>query len=197
MSPEVQARIFDPFYTTKFTGRGLGLSAVLGILRGHKGGIRVYSEVGKGTTFKLIFPAGPGQAPAAGAPAERDDWVGSGTILVVDDEDGVRAVATELLTSMGFEVITAGDGLQALARFRESTVPIRAVLMDLTMPHLDGAETFRELRRLDPGCRVVLTSGYNEQEAIQDFLGRGLAGFVQKPFLRRDLMAAMQKALEG
>jgi len=197
MPPEVQARIFEPFFTTKFTGRGLGLAAMQGILRGHKGGIRVYSEVGKGTTFKLIFPAGPGQAPAAGAPAERDDWVGSGTILVVDDEDGVRAVATELLTSMGFEVITAGDGLQALARFRESTVPIRAVLMDLTMPHLDGAETFRELRRLDPGCRVVLTSGYNEQEAIQDFLGRGLAGFVQKPFLRRDLMAAMQKALEG
>ena len=94
-------------------------------------------------------------------------------------------------------MITAEDGLQALERFRESPVPIRVVLMDLTMPHLDGVETFRELRRLDPGCRVVLTSGYNEQEAIQDFLGKGLAAFVQKPFLRTDLMAAIQKALEG
>jgi len=98
---------------------------------------------------------------------------------------------------MGFQVILAEDGLQALDRFRESQGLIKAVLMDLTMPHLDGVETFRELRRLDPGCRVVLTSGYNEQEAIQEFLGKGLVAFVQKPFLRRDLVVAMQKALEG
>jgi PAS domain S-box-containing protein len=197
MPPEVQARIFEPFFTTKFTGRGLGLAAMQGILRGHKGGIRVYSEVGKGSTFKLIFPAGTGETVAAEASVETDEWVGSGTILVVDDEAGVRLVAVDLLKSMGFEVITAEDGIQALERFRESLFPIRAVLMDLTMPRLDGVETFRELRRLDPGCRVVLTSGYNQQEAVQDFLGKGLAAFVQKPFLRRDLMMAMQKALEG
>jgi CheY-like chemotaxis protein len=196
MPPEIQARIFEPFFTTKFTGRGLGLAAMQGILRGHKGGIRVYSEVGKGSTFKLIFPASSGEAVAAEAPGETGDWSGSGTILVVDDEEGVRLVAMDLLMSMGFEVIAAEDGLQALERFRESPVPIRAVLMDLTMPRLGGVETFRELRRLDPGCRVVLASGYNEQEAIQDFLGKGLAAFVQKPFLRRDLMVAMQKALE-
>jgi PAS domain S-box-containing protein len=197
MPPEVQARIFEPFFTTKFTGRGLGLAAMQGILRGHQGGIRVYSEVGKGSTFKLIFPAGLGEAPAAEAPGEPTDWVGSGTILVVDDEEGVRLVAADLLRSMGFQVILAEDGLQALDRFRESQGLIKAVLMDLTMPHLDGVETFRELRRLDPGCRVVLTSGYNEQEAIQEFLGKGLVAFVQKPFLRRDLVVAMQKALEG
>jgi two-component system, cell cycle sensor histidine kinase and response regulator CckA len=197
MSPEVQARIFDPFFTTKFTGRGLGLAAMQGILRGHQGGIRVYSEVGKGSTFRLIFPAGTGEAVPAETPGDRDDWMGSGTVLVVDDEEEVRQVASGLLKSMGFEVVTAGDGLQALDRYRESPVPIRAVLMDLTMPHLDGAETFRELRRLDPGCRVVLTSGYNQQEAIQEFLGKGLAAFVQKPFLRADLMAAMRDALEG
>jgi PAS domain S-box-containing protein len=197
MPPEVQARIFEPFFTTKFTGRGLGLAAMQGILRGHRGGIRVYSEVGKGSTFKLIFPAGSGEAAAAMALPETDDWVGAGTILVVDDEEGVRQVATDLLRSMGFEVLLAEDGLQALERFREHSVRIRAVLMDLTMPHLDGVETFRELRRLDPACRVVLTSGYNEQEAIQEFLGKGLVAFVQKPFLRRDLMTAMQKALEG
>jgi CheY-like chemotaxis protein len=195
MTPEVQARIFEPFFTTKFTGRGLGLSAMQGIVRGHKGGIRVYSEPGKGSTFKLIFPAERGEVPEAEEPIPECDWVGSGTILVADDEEDVLHVAADLLRSMGFEVILAADGLEALDRFRESSVPIRAVLMDLTMPHLDGADTFSELRRLDPNCRVILTSGYNEQEAVQDFLGKGLAGFVQKPFLRSDLMAALRKAL--
>jgi CheY-like chemotaxis protein len=197
MTQDVQARIFEPFFTTKFTGRGLGLSAMQGIVRGHHGGIRVYSEAGRGSTFKLIFPAGTGEVAEAGAPDPGQDWTGSGTILVVDDEEGVRRVAADLLRSMGFDILLAEDGLRALACFRERAVPIRAVLMDLTMPHLDGVETFRELRRLDPGCRVVLTSGYNEQEAIQDFLGKGLAGFVQKPFLREDLLRAMRQALEA
>jgi PAS domain S-box-containing protein len=195
MTAEVQARIFEPFFTTKFTGRGLGLSAMQGIVRGHKGGIRVYSEMGKGSTFKLIFPAGTGEVMEAVDVGVDLDWAGHGTILVVDDEEGVRNVATRLLGSMGFDVITAADGVEALACFRESAVSVRAVLMDLTMPHLDGVETFRELRQIDPDCRVVLTSGYNEQEAIQGFLGKGLAGFVQKPFLRADLMNAMRKAL--
>jgi CheY-like chemotaxis protein len=197
MTPEVQARIFEPFFTTKFTGRGLGLSAMQGILRAHHGGIRVYSEVGKGTTFKLIFPAGVGELLAEEDPAAESDWGGSGTILVVDDEEGVRHVASDLLRSMGFAVVTAEDGLQALERYRECPVPIRAVLTDLTMPHMDGVETFRELRRLDPACRVILTSGYNEQEAIHDFLGKGLAAFVQKPFLRADLVRVLRDVLEG
>ena len=195
MSPDVQARIFEPFFTTKFTGRGLGLSAMQGIVRGHKGGIRVYSELGKGTTFKLIFPAGLNSVPMEPCSGEPVGWTGSGTILVVDDEEGVRAIADALLRSMGFEVILAKDGLEALERFKEGKGAIKAVLMDLTMPHMDGVETFRELRRLDPGCRVVLTSGYNEQEAIQDFLGKGLVAFVQKPFQLTSLVQAMQKAL--
>jgi PAS domain S-box-containing protein len=197
MSAEVQARIFEPFFTTKFTGRGLGLSAMQGIVRGHRGGIRVYSEVGKGTTFKLIFPAGEGGQCEERPIQPLDGWMASGSILVVDDEEGVRIVASELLQAMGFEVETAADGLEALARFKEAKVPFRAVLMDLTMPHMGGVETFRELRRLDPHCRVVLTSGYNEQEAIQEFLGKGLAGFVHKPFLLADLQQVMRAAVEG
>ncbi|MFZ1376865.1 MAG: CHASE domain-containing protein [Geothrix sp.] len=196
MTPEVQARIFEPFFTTKFTGRGLGLSAMQGIVRGHRGGIRVYSEVGKGTTFKVIFPAGSGLVAEAVGAVEEEAWTGRGTILVVDDEEAVRLVATDMIRSMGFEVVTAEDGVQALERFKECPVPICAVLMDLTMPHMDGLETFRELRRLDPACRVVLTSGYNEQEAIQDFLGKGLAAFLQKPFLREDLRKVLRRALE-
>ncbi|WP_291272525.1 PAS domain S-box protein [Geothrix sp.] len=197
MTPEVQARIFEPFFTTKFTGRGLGLSAMQGIIRGHKGGIRVYSEPGKGTTFKVIFPAGTRAVDFEPEEAEVDAWRGSGTVLVVDDEDGVRTVAEALLRSMGFEVILAKDGMEALERFRSAAGAIRAVLLDLTMPHMGGVETFRELRRIDPGCRVVLTSGYNEQEAIQDFLGKGLVAFVQKPFQSTSLAQAMKKALEG
>ena len=194
MAPEVQARIFEPFFTTKFTGRGLGLSAMQGIVRGHKGGIRVYSELGKGTTFKLIFPAGTRSLGAEPEAEVQDAWRGSGTILVVDDEEGVRAVAEALLRSMGFDVILAQDGQEALDRYGRGGGAIRAVLMDLTMPHMDGVETFRELRRLDPACRVVLTSGYNEQEAVHDFLGKGLVAFVQKPFQRSDLMQALRKA---
>ncbi len=196
MSAEVQSRMFEPFFTTKFTGRGLGLSAMQGIVRGHKSGIRVYSEVGKGTTFKLIFPAGCSRVPEVPCLEPEEEWRGSGTILVVDDEEGVRAAASGLLQSMGFETVLASDGMEAVERFREAAGTIRAVLMDLTMPHLDGVEAYRELRRIDPGCRVVLTSGYNEQEAIQDFLGKGLAGFVQKPFLRTDLVRAMRLALQ-
>jgi len=197
MTPEVQARIFEPFFTTKFTGRGLGLSAMQGIVRGHKGGIRVYSEPGKGSTFKLIFPVGLEAVPAWPEKDGPAGWTGSGTILVVDDEEGVRAVAEGLLRSMGFDVIHARDGLEALEQFKAGHGAIKAVLMDLTMPHMDGAETFRELRRLDPHCRVVLTSGYNELDAVQGFLGKGLAAFLQKPFHHTDLMQAMRRALGG
>ncbi len=196
MDAETQARIFEPFFTTKFTGRGLGLSAIQGIVRGHRGGIRVYSELGKGTTFKLIFPAGLDPVPVAARREEAGSWRGSGTLLVVDDEEEVRTIAAALLQSLGFEVLLAADGQEALVAFRKAGGTIRAVLMDLTMPHMDGAETFRELRRLDPDCRVILTSGYNEQEAVHEFLGKGLAGFVQKPFLRDDLLRALRKALE-
>ena len=195
MSPEVQARIFEPFYTTKFTGRGLGLSAMQGIIRAHGGGIRVQSEVGRGSTFQVIFPAGVGLELEPEVATPEDPWWGQGTILVVDDEESVRLIAAQLLGSMGFDVVTAADGVEALDCYRR--MPIRAVLTDLTMPRMGGLETFRELRRLDPACPVVLISGYNEREAIQDFLGLGLAAFVQKPFVRADLLRAMRKALEG
>jgi PAS domain S-box-containing protein len=197
MTPEVQARIFEPFFTTKTTGRGLGLSAMQGIVRGHHGGIRVNSAPGQGSTFKLIFPAGQGEPLEPEVVPVEEGWRGSGTILVVDDEDGVRQVAADLLRSMGFDVLLAADGLEALERFRECTVPIRVTLMDLTMPHLDGVETFLELRRLDPACRVILTSGYNQQEAVEEFIGKGLTGFLQKPFLTAELVRALRQALEA
>jgi PAS domain S-box-containing protein len=196
MSEETRARIFDPFFTTKMTGRGLGLAAVLGIVRGHRGALKVYSEVGKGTTFKVAFPAVdlPAQLrPTSGSPDAA--WRGSGTILVVDDEEAVRGLVRHMLEMMGFTVLTAEDGREGLEVFRRERERIRLVLLDMTMPHLDGAETFREMRRMHGDVKAILTSGYNEQSAISPFAGKGLAGFIAKPYRYEDLLAVVRSAL--
>jgi CheY-like chemotaxis protein len=171
MGSDTQSKIFDPFFSTKFTGRGLGLCAVLGIVRGHKGAIKVYSELGRGTTFKLLFPA-------CAVPAREDSprppvVARRGTVLVVDDEDVVRNVAARILGSFGFDVILAHDGREGVARFRERHAEISVVLMDLTMPAMDGVDAFREIRALNAQVPVLLMSGYNEQDAVTRFAGRG------------------------
>ncbi len=200
MDAATTARIFEPFFTTKFPGRGLGLSAVLGILRGHNGAIRVHSEVGRGTTIRMLLPASvaPVQsAPRNHAGPQAADQASrcQGTVLVVDDEEMVRTVTKKVLVRAGFEVLTAADGRAALALFRERRAQIVVVLLDMTMPHLSGVETFQELRRIDPNVRVVLTSGYSEQEATQRLLGSGLAGFLQKPSTADEMIASLRAAL--
>ena len=193
MSAEVQEKIFDPFFTTKFTGRGLGLAAVIGIVRGHKGALKVYSEPGKGTAFKILLPAADGEAGASLAGSGiRAVWRATGRVLVADDEDVVRLTVARMLESMGFQVTTVGNGREALEKY---TTDMRAVLLDLTMPVMDGEETFRELRRLHPGVRVLLMSGFNEQEAIKQFVGKGLAGFLQKPFSVPQLIERLRAVL--
>jgi two-component system cell cycle sensor histidine kinase/response regulator CckA len=192
MSPATVARVFDPFFTTKFTGRGLGLAAVLGIVRGHCGALKVRSKVDSGTTFQILLPCVSKQGVVAPLSAERSGpWRGSGTVLLVDDEDTVREAGKLMLESFGFKVITAENGREALQRYQENADRIVTVLLDLTMPQMDGEQTFRELRCLQPDVRVALMSGYNEQDATQHFIGRDLAGFIQKPFdmdsLRRTL----------
>ncbi len=194
MGPDTQARIFDPFFSTKFTGRGLGLSAVLGIVRGHEGAIQVHSELGRGTTFELLFPA----AHALVEESARLEPIleRRGTVLVVDDEEIVRGVAARILGSCGFDVILANDGREAVARFRERRADITIVLMDLTMPAMDGVDAFREIRGLSESVPVILMSGYNEHDAVTRFSGKGLAGFVQKPFtvetLRERLLGVLR-----
>ena len=197
MSPEVQARIFEPFFTSKFTGRGLGLAAVSGIVHGHKGALKVYSEPGKGSSFKFLLPiAGREADNITGISRQSQPPLrAEGTILVVDDEETVQAVASRMLESMGFRVLLASDGRHALNVYADHRDAIVGVLMDLTMPRLDGEETFRELRRVDPQVRVLLMSGYNEQDAIARFVGKGLAGFIQKPFSIEDLKASLRSIL--
>jgi PAS domain S-box-containing protein len=196
MPPEVKARIFEPFYTTKFTGHGLGLAAVLGIVRSHHGTIKVYSEPGRGTTFKLLFPAIADSAQPAGKPADAiSTWRGAGLALVVDDEETVRAVTARTLESFGFTPLTASDGAEGVRVFREHAGELRLVLLDLTMPHMDGEETYRELYRINPDVPVVLMSGFAEKDTVDRFAGKRLAGFIQKPFDRKRLQAKLRSVL--
>ncbi len=197
MSAETQARIFDPFFTTKFTGRGLGLAAVLGIVRGHKGAMKVYSEPGRGTTFKLLFPAAAGASETAlSRPAGSLDWQGKGTVLVVDDEETMRSTVARMMRIIGLDPVLVADGREAVEVFRAQPERFALVLLDLTMPHMDGEQTFTELRRLRPDVRVVLMSGFNAQEALLRFPGKGLASFLQKPFTIAALSATMKEVLE-
>ncbi|HCZ32082.1 MAG TPA: hypothetical protein DHV93_00510, partial [Holophagaceae bacterium] len=198
MAPEVQERIFDPFFTTKATGRGLGLSAMLGILRGHGAGLNITSDVGRGSRFRLCFPAvaalvppktledpAPGQVPA------------HGLVLLVDDEERILQTTGLALEALGFQVVTAQDGREALECFQARRQEIRLVLMDLTMPRMDGREAFHAMRDLDPGVPVVLSSGFSEKDSLQAFPDGGPAAFLQKPYQLKDLRAALQRALES
>jgi PAS domain S-box-containing protein len=199
MDSDTREKIFDPFFTTKFTGRGLGLAAVFGIVRGHNGAIKVSSELGKGSTIRVLFPCEKQQAKISREQIElavhTEGWRGRGKILVVDDEELVRDVARRTLKRAGFSVLMANDGREAVEVFRNHADEIIAVLLDLTMPELGGEEAFIEMRKISPDVGIILSSGFTEQEAASKFAGAGIAYFIQKPYQPEILLEKIQKLL--
>jgi CheY-like chemotaxis protein len=216
MSAEVRKRLFEPFFTTKFTGRGLGMSAVMGIMTSHGGALFVESEPGVGTTFTALFPIPrtvPGETEKRQSHHHLDltlEGEGtnilseqpilalqrlSGTALVVDDEKSVLRVAKTMVTHCGFTVITAVDGVDAVAQFRAHADDIVVVLMDLTMPNMNGLTAMSEIYAIRPDVKIILASGFNEEELSGRLTGQPPSGFIRKPYNMKGLEAELRRVV--
>lgn len=195
IEPENLQRIFEPFYTTKEHGSGLGLAMIYGIVQNHDGTIVVQSQPGRGTTFTLHFPshhegraAEPKRAPMKG---------GRGKILVVDDEELVRNVACKMLSRLGYEVTSSSDGLNAVSYYREHAGEIDLVILDMLMPKMDGRECFRQLKSINPTVRAILSTGYSHNETVQEVLNEGLSGYISKPYVFSQLAEIVGQLISG
>jgi PAS domain S-box-containing protein len=196
MEPTVMARIFEPFFTTKQMGRGtgLGLASAYGIVKGHNGYIDVASEVGKGSTFFIYFPATDRRSAEIIENALATE-MGQGTLLLVDDEITVLDVTAEMLEKLGYTVLKARNGPEAIDTFRRQRDRIRMVILDMVMPEMGGGDVFDELRSLDPQVRVLLASGFSLQGQAKQIMQRGCSGFIQKPFSMEDLSVKLRLIL--
>jgi CheY-like chemotaxis protein len=200
MDDTTRRRIFEPFYTTKFTGRGLGMSAVLGIISTHKGALQFSSQPGHGTTFKMYLPLQirgtvVDDNPGPSVPAV--PWRGSGTILLVEDEEQIRNIARMMLNIFGFTVLEAANGKEALELYLQHAADITLILTDIGMPVLDGYALFRELKTLDPKLPIIITSGFGEGDVTSRLAGEDIAGIINKPYNPDQLRNILKSVLEN
>jgi len=196
MDAKTRARVFEPFFSSKHQGRGLGMAAVHGIIRNHGGHISVYSAQGRGTTFKVYLPATDEECPGPSEPAT-EARTGAETILVIDDEQMVRDVTQLMLEQQGYRVLIASSGREALDVAEGFDGDIHLALLDMGMPVMGGSETYPELMRVRPDLKVIVCSGYGLDTAAQALLDAGASGFLQKPFQIRDLAREVRCAIDG
>ena len=185
MDAETQQRIFEPFYTTKFTGRGLGMSAVLGIIKAHNGGLQLFSKPGQGTTFKVYLPISiseTAQDPSIQLTSPSLPWKGSGTVLLVEDEEQVTLIAKVMLEELGFTVIGASNGKEALEQYQRNAKEISLVVTDIGMPVMDGYALFRELKKLNPDLPIIISSGFGDADVTSRIPSEEVAGMISKPY---------------
>jgi signal transduction histidine kinase/ActR/RegA family two-component response regulator len=197
MDEATKQRIFDPFFTTKEIGRGtgLGLASAYGIIKNHKGFINVYSEKGEGTTFNIYFPASEKEAVKE---KEKDEELirGTETVFLVDDEDIILDVAKDILKTLGYKVLLARGGVEALQVYKKNQDKIDMVILDMIMPDIGGGETYDKLKEINPGIKVLLSSGYSINGQATEILERGCNGFIQKPFYMIDLSQKLREILD-
>ena len=198
MDEETKWRIFEPFYTTKFTGRGLGMSAVLGIIMSHKGALQLHSQLGQGATFKVFLPAHKSVSDKDNnvQQALQTEWLGSGTILLVDDEDQIRYVAKELLEMFGFTVIEAVNGKEALDLYQKYASEIALVLTDMGMPIMDGYVLLHALKQLNPGLPIIISSGFGDVDVTSRIGHDEIAGLISKPYTLDRLREVLKSVLD-
>jgi CheY-like chemotaxis protein len=185
MDAEIRQRIFEPFYTTKFSGRGLGMSAVLGIIKSHNGALQLFSKPAKGTTFKVYLPT-PLTESAEDQPQQQisppTPWKGNGTVLLIEDEEQVIYIAELMLEELGFTVFKAYNGKEGLERYQQNATSITLVITDIGMPVIDGYALIRELKKLKPELPIIISSGFGDVDITSQIPGGEIAGLINKPY---------------